>query len=113
MACTIEDVTDKFDPADFDKALGDLLLGYDGDVSGFLVNVFDFLKRKTNFLKQADAKRRVLDAYRQVAGDTDGMKGGFFGSSKPAAAKPAAAASGQSAPKVRALFWACNHLRGF
>lgn len=104
MACTIEDITDKFDTADVDKALGELLVSHDGDVNGLLVYFFDFLKRETNFFKDPEAKRRVMDAYKQVAGDADGLRGGFFRSSKTVAAKPAVPAAGQSVQKVRALF---------
>lgn len=103
MACTIEDITDQFDPCDFDKALGDLLVGHEGDVEKFLLSIFDFLKRKTNFLKEADAKRRVLEAYKQVAGEADGLKGGFFGSNKSAGLKPAPNAGEQQVNQVRAL----------
>eukprot|EP00878_Enallax_costatus_P004789 GHUV01005040.1.p1 GENE.GHUV01005040.1~~GHUV01005040.1.p1 ORF type:complete len:326 (+),score=97.63 GHUV01005040.1:124-1101(+) len=92
MACTIEDVTDQFDPCHFDKALGDLLVGHDGNANGFLVSVFEFLKRNTNFFNEPDAKRRVLDAYKQVAGETDGLKGGFLGLNKSAAVRAASAA---------------------
>jgi hypothetical protein len=99
MACTIEDVTDQFDPLDFDKPLGDLLVGHEGDTTKYLITVLDFLKRKTNFFKQPDAKRRVLDAYKAVSGETDGFKAGFFGSAKPAAVKP----SKPAASEVRAL----------
>lgn len=103
MACTIEDVTDEFDPTVFDKPLGDLLIEHKGDSQKFMVSVFDFLKRKSNFFKQGDAKRRVLEAYREVSGESDGMKAGFFGSksAKPAAkpaAKPGAVAAATPAP---------------
>jgi hypothetical protein len=99
MACTIEDITDQFDPLDFDKPLGDLLVGHEGDTTKLLITVMEFLKRKTNFFKQPDAKRRVLDAYKAVSGETDGFKAGFFGTAKPAAPK----SSEKPAFKVRAL----------
>jgi len=104
MSCVIEDVTGVFDPKDFDNALGDLLIGYDGDAQQYLIAVLDFLKRKTNFFKQGDAKRRVLEAYRQVSGEKDGMKGGFFATSKPSAPKtaaPSASAAGPSQQQTR------------
>ena len=103
MSCVIEDVTGVFDPKDFDNALGDLLINYDGDAQQYLIAVLDFLKRKTNFFKQGDAKRRVLEAYRQVSGEKDGMKGGFFAASKPTAPKtaaPSASAAGPSQQQV-------------
>lgn len=87
MSCVIEEVP--FDPTDFDKALGDLLLGHEGNTQQFLGSVFSFLKRKTNFFKEGEPKRRVLEAVRQVAGDAagaDGFKAGFLGGSRPAAA---------------------------
>lgn len=98
--CVIEDVTGKFDPADYHAALGDVLVkGHDGDVQKFLVTVFDFLNHKTNFVKQGDAKRRVLDAYKQVTGEGDGgFKSGFFGASKPAAKAAATPAPATRAP---------------
>ncbi|WIA40640.1 hypothetical protein OEZ86_013976 [Tetradesmus obliquus] len=89
MACTIEDVTDQFDPLDVDKPLGDLLVGHEGDTSKFLITVLEFLKRKTNFFKEPDSKRRVLDAYKAVSGEGDGFKAGFFGAPKPTASRPA------------------------
>eukprot|EP00878_Enallax_costatus_P041115 GHUV01047610.1.p1 GENE.GHUV01047610.1~~GHUV01047610.1.p1 ORF type:complete len:129 (-),score=21.24 GHUV01047610.1:147-533(-) len=104
MACTIEDVTDQFDPCHFDKALGDLLVGHDGNANGFLVSVFEFLKRNTNFFNEPDAKRRVLDAYKQVAGETDGLKGGFLGLNKSAAVRAASAAGEKPVHKLRAFF---------
>lgn len=92
-SCTIEDVTDAFDPTSFDKQLGDLLVKCDSNASLYLTTVLDFLKRKSNFFKEGNAKARVLEALRQVTGEPEppsgGLKGGFFGS-KPAA-KPAAA----------------------
>lgn len=91
-SCTIEDVTDSLDTADIDKALGDILLHHEGDTKKFLITTLDFLKRKTNFFKLSDARKRVLDAYKDVSGEGDGIKSGFFGSkgnSKPAASKVA------------------------
>ena len=37
-----------------------------GDASKLLVTVMDYLRRKTNFFKEGDSQKRVLDAYRQV-----------------------------------------------
>lgn len=95
--CTIEDITDLPDTADFQRALGDMLVKHDGDTQKFLGTVFTFLGEKTNFFKTGDAKRKVLDAYRAASGDAGGLKAGFFGgggaSGAAAAAKPAAAAA--------------------
>ncbi|KAF6253788.1 hypothetical protein COO60DRAFT_389117 [Scenedesmus sp. NREL 46B-D3] len=108
MACTIEDITDRFDPLSFDGPFGDLLVGHEGDTSKFLITALEFLKRKTNFFKQPDAKRRVLDAYKAVSGETDGFKAGFFGSAKAAAPKsadkpaPEEAAPSTAAPAAEA-----------
>lgn len=44
------------------------------------VTTLDFLKRKSNFFKAGDAKRRMLEAYKEVAGEAEGMRAGFFGS---------------------------------
>jgi hypothetical protein len=90
MSCVIEEIP--FDPTDFDKALGDLLIGHEGHTQEFLVSIFGFLKRKTNFFKEPEPKRKVLEALRTVGGGaavSDGFKGGFFGAAKPAAAKQA------------------------
>ncbi|GLC35883.1 hypothetical protein PLESTB_000516100 [Pleodorina starrii] len=92
--CVIEDVTDKWDPVEGDKQLGDMLIKHDGDAQKFLTTVLDFLKRKSNFFKGDEPKRRVLEAYKEVAGEVGavaGMKGGFLGGSKPAEAKTPAA----------------------
>jgi len=104
MSCVVEELP--FDPTDFDKALGDLLIGHEGSTQQFLASVFSFLKRKTNFFKEPEPKRRVLEALRQVAGDVtgaDGFKGGFFGASKPAAKQhtPAPAAAAAAPTQVR------------
>lgn len=88
MSCVIEEIP--FDPTDFDKALGDLLIGHEGYTQEFLVSIFSFLKRKTNFFKEPEPKRRVLDALRTAAGEAagaDGFKAGFFGAPKASAAK--------------------------
>jgi hypothetical protein len=105
MACTIEDITDHFDPRNFDKALGDLLLGHEGNTLQYLVTVLDFLKRKSNFFKQGDPKKRLLEAYKQVAGDGDGFRSGFFGGPSKPSSSSAAAQVGYStqAPVARAL----------
>jgi hypothetical protein len=90
MSCVIEEIP--FDPTDFDKALGDLLIGHEGHTQEFLVSIFSFLKRKTNFFKEPEPKRKVLEALRNVGGAAavaDGFKGGFFGAAKPSAAKQA------------------------
>lgn len=88
-SCVVEELP--FDPTDFDKALGDLLIGHEGHTQEFLSSIFSFLKRKTNFFKEPEPKKRVLDALRRVAPEAagaDGFKGGFFGaSSKGTAAR--------------------------
>lgn len=95
MSCVVEELP--FDPTDFDKALGDLLIGHEGHTQQFLLSIFSFLKRKTNFFKEPDAKRKIIDALRQVAPEAagaDGFKGGFFGAPKAAAAKQQVCACG-------------------
>jgi hypothetical protein len=107
-SCTIEDVTDTLGTADIDKVLGDILLHHEGDTKKFLITMLDFLKRKTNFFKLSDAKKRVLDAYKDVSGEGDGIRSGFFGSkdnSKPAASK--VAKSTPSATQVRQQLGLC------
>jgi hypothetical protein len=107
MSCQVEDITEQLETAEVDKALGDILIHHKGDTKLYLITVLDFLKRKSNFFKLGDAKKRVQDAYKEVSGEGEGIKTGFFSSgsssSKPAAAaaapKPAAAAP--SAPQVR------------
>jgi hypothetical protein len=86
MSCVVEELP--FDPTDYDKYLGDLLIGHDGHPQQFLVSIFSFLKRKTNFFKEPEPKKRVLEAVRSVAPEAvgaDGFKGGFFGAPKAAA----------------------------
>lgn len=96
MSCVIEDVTDQFDPTQFDKALGDMLIAHEGNCQKLLVNVFDFLKRKTNFSKEGDYRKRVLAALTEVMGEvvkpetTGGFKAGFLSGGKPSQPKPAA-----------------------
>lgn len=95
MSCVVEELP--FDPTDFDKYLGDLLIGHEGHPQPFLESIFSFLKRKTNFFKEPEPKRRVLEALRAVAPEAvraDGFKGGFFG----AAPKPSAAAAPKPTP---------------
>ncbi|KAG2450658.1 hypothetical protein HYH02_004498 [Chlamydomonas schloesseri] len=106
--CVIEDVTDKWDPVEGDKLLGNMLIQHEGDAQKFLTSVLDFLKRKSNFFKGADPKKRVLEAFTHVAGDaaaSGGIKGGFLAGEKvaePKAAEPAAAASKPAAPSTSA-----------
>lgn len=93
MSCVVEELP--FDPTDYDKYLGDLLIGHEGHSQQFLVSIFSFLKRKTNFFKEQEPKKKVLEALRAVAPEAvgaDGFKGGFFGAPKAAAAKQAPAA---------------------
>ena len=66
MSCVIEDVTDKLDPTAFDKELGSMLVKHDSNVTDFLVTVLGFLHRKSNFFKEGDPKKRVLEAFKQV-----------------------------------------------
>lgn len=61
--CVIEEV---FDHSAFDKALGDILSKHEGETSKFLFTVFDYLRRKTNFYKEGDSQKRILEAYKQV-----------------------------------------------
>ncbi|KXZ48906.1 hypothetical protein GPECTOR_24g195 [Gonium pectorale] len=109
--CVIEDVTDKWDPEEGDKQLGDMLIKHEGDAGKFLVTVLGFLKRKSNFFKGDDPKRRLLEAYKEVAGEPAapaGMKGGFLGGAKAAAgaaaepAQPAAEAGPQPSSSAAA-----------
>lgn len=65
--CVIEDVTDKWDPEEGDKLFGNMLIQHEGDAQKFLTSVLDFLKRKSNFFKGADPKKRVLEAFTHVS----------------------------------------------
>jgi hypothetical protein len=89
-SCVIEDVTGQHSPSDFYNDLGDILIKHEGNTDKFLSTVFDFLKNKSNFFKQADPRKKVLDALRQVAGDDAKMKGGFFGAKPVPSPKPSA-----------------------
>ncbi|GIL90506.1 hypothetical protein Vretimale_17611 [Volvox reticuliferus] len=93
--CVIEDITDRWDPEEGDKQLGDMLIKHEGDAQKFLISVLDFLKRKSNFFKVDEPKKRLLEAYKEVAGEiasAAGIKGGFLSGSKPAEAKETPAA---------------------
>ncbi|GLI68525.1 hypothetical protein VaNZ11_012915 [Volvox africanus] len=87
--CVIEDISDIWDPEEGDKQLGDMLIKHQGDSQKFLISVLGFLKRKSNFFKVDEPKRRLLEAYKEVAGETAaaGMKGGFLSGNKPAESK--------------------------
>jgi hypothetical protein len=106
MSCVIEEVP--FDPTDYDKALGELLLGHEGDTGAFLTSVFSFLKRKTNFFKEGEPRRRILDALRATggeaaaAGGSDGFRAGFLGGGGGSASRPK-----QVRARVRARVRAC------
>ena len=68
-SCVIEEISDAPDLTTYDKPLGDLLVkGCDGDTKAFLVAVFSFLNRKSNFAKagSADPKKIILDAWGKV-----------------------------------------------
>mmetsp|Transcript_10488 Transcript_10488/g.22511 ORF Transcript_10488/g.22511 Transcript_10488/m.22511 type:complete len:90 (+) Transcript_10488:83-352(+) len=49
-SCVIEELP-SFDPKDFDKTFGDILLKHEGNAQEFLTTVFGFLKRKSDFFK--------------------------------------------------------------
>ncbi|KIZ02376.1 putative Nuclear migration protein nudC [Monoraphidium neglectum] len=95
MTCVIKEVDENsFDADVFEKQLGlALIREHEGDAQKLLEAVLDFLKRKSNFFNQGDAKRRLLDAYRTVTGEVEhpsaGLKAGFLASTSGAAAKPA------------------------
>ena len=66
-SCIIEELTDDHvNEEQFDGDLGRLLSKQEGDVSKFLSSVFGFLKRRTNFFKEGEPQKRVLDAYKQA-----------------------------------------------
>lgn len=64
--CVIEDVTDQFDPQGFDRELGTILVKAEGSSHVFLTTVLGFLKRKSNFFKEPEPKRRLLEALKEV-----------------------------------------------
>lgn len=74
--CVIEDVTDQPDPTQWDKVLGEMLIkGCEGNAQQFLVLALSFLKRKSNYFKEPEPKRRLLDAYKEVGGCACGGDG--------------------------------------
>lgn len=85
-SCVIRDVTDDADPASIDEALSSLLLSHKGNVSDFLITVFTFLQRKSNFFKTDEPKKRVLEALRSATGEQQPFKAGFLGS-RPSTSK--------------------------
>ncbi|MEW5300315.1 MAG: hypothetical protein WDW36_003253 [Sanguina aurantia] len=91
-SCVIEELPN-FDPTAFDKVLGDLLIKHEANPQQMICTVLGFLKRKTNFFKELDPKKRVLEAYREVTGEAEAnLKTGFFPKSQPAVAKAGVAA---------------------
>lgn len=103
MSCVIEDITDQFDANALDKALGDALVKLDGSTEKLLVNVFGFLKRKTNFFKTDDAKAKALAAFKEAAG-TEPLKAGFLAPAAKAQETPTPAQ-----PQVIIRFPAVSH----
>lgn len=75
-SCVIEELPN-FDPTAFDKVLGDLLIKHEANPQQMICTVLGFLKRKTNFFKELDPKKRVLEAYREVGGGGGMLSGGF------------------------------------
>ncbi len=65
-SCVIEDVTDEFDPSAYDAQLGKLLSDCEGDAGKYLEVVFGYLARSSNFFKEGNAQKRVLEALKQV-----------------------------------------------
>lgn len=65
--CVIEELPDDVDPTSWDKPLGEMLSKYEGESQKFLACVFNFLKRKTNFFKEGDAQKRVLEAFKEAS----------------------------------------------
>jgi hypothetical protein len=69
-SCTIEEIVDLPDPATteiFDRELGNILSKYEGNAEDFLVVALGYLQRKTNFFKEGDPQKRVLEAFRKVS----------------------------------------------
>lgn len=108
MACTIEDITEAPGQAQADAVLGDLLINQcGGSTQRFLDLTFDFMARKSNWLKGGDAKQKVLAAFAKASGEPapqPGLKSGFFAgagkSTTATAAAAAASAAARSAPQV-------------
>jgi len=92
MSCVIREVDEtSFDPDLLERQLGLALIKQaEGDPQKLLVTVLDFLKRKSNFFKHGDPKKRLLDAFDSVydAGSCSGAA-----ASAPAASPGAAAAA--------------------
>ncbi len=67
-SCVIEDVTDsEVDHTAYDTQLGKLLSDCEGDAGKYLEVVFGYLARTTNFFKEGNAQKRVLEALKQVS----------------------------------------------
>jgi hypothetical protein len=104
MSCVIKEVDDNvFDPELLERQLGLALIKQaEGDPQKLLVTVLSFLKRKSNFFKHGDPKKRLLDAYSIVSGEgaAAGATGAASGARPAPPAAAAAAASGASAAAV-------------
>jgi hypothetical protein len=105
MSCVIRELPDDndYDPDLLERQLGlALVKGCDGDPSKLLVTVLDFLRRRSNFFKHGDPRKRVKAAFDSVAAEAGlrpasgagaaGGAGAAAAAPAPATAPPAAAA---------------------
>lgn len=90
--------TPKPAPVDPDAALSSILLvQHEGDAGKLLDSVFDFLRRRTNFFRQDNARERALGAYERAAAASAAAPAGDLTAEQVAAASAAAAAGGGGA----------------
>jgi hypothetical protein len=106
MSCVIRELPDdnEYSLEALERQLGVALVkGCDGDPQKLLVTVLDFLRRKSNFFKHGDPRKRVQDAFNSVVAEA-GLQMGFTGEAASArggaASAPCTIAADRSAAEA-------------
>jgi hypothetical protein len=119
MSCVIREVDDEaYDPDVLERQLGlALVREHEGDPQKLLASVLGFLKRRSNFFRHGDPQKRLLEAYRAVAGDAEpaaaaaASAGGAAGAAAPAPGAVPASVTGPATPAVAAAAAAASQVR--
>lgn len=104
-SCTIEEIEEPQPQTDtaYDVQLGAILTHYKGDVDSYLLHMLGYLRRKTNFLQQGSAQKRVLEALTKATGSIKaeadaGLKAGFLAKEAKLSAEKLVPANASSNP---------------